>query len=155
MRKTILFLLTVTVVVMSMSSTVLADESADLKKKIVMDKKKLVVMENMAFTTEESEKFWPLYQKYQEMICTNNSQYGELITAYIATYKTMTDVEALSLIDDYYHLQEEHLAIMKEFADELKVIMPGQKVIRYLQIENRLNTVGRFELAKRIPMAAQ
>jgi len=130
-----------------------ANETAELKKKIAMDQKKLMVIENMDFSPEEAGKFWPLYEKYQEKLFANSKQYGELIGAYASIYKTMTETEALVLIDDYYQIQEEHLAIMKQLADDLKVILPGQKVFRYLQVENKLSAIARFELAKRIPMA--
>ena len=44
----------------------LADEALDLKKKIMFDQKRLVVMENMEFTEEEAAAFWPVYEKHQE-----------------------------------------------------------------------------------------
>ena len=136
-------------------SVALADEPADLKRKIVMDQQRLVVMENLEFSAEEAEKFWPIYQKYQEKLFANTKQHGELLAAYVNVYKSMTDTEALTLVDEYYQLQEEQMTIMKQFIDDLKVILPGQKVLRYMQVENRLAAVSRFELTKRIPMAAQ
>lgn len=130
-----------------------ADEAADLKKNLFMTQMKLVVTENMIFTPEEAAKFWPLFEKHQEKIFANSKQSGDLISAYISVHKTMTEVEALVLIDDYLEIQAEHVAILKEFADELKVVLPGQKVFRYLQIENNIDARTRFEIAKRLPLA--
>jgi hypothetical protein len=130
-----------------------ADEAADLKKKLFMTQIKLVVTENMIFTPEEAAKFWPLFDKYQEKIFANSKQAGDLISAYISVYKTMTEVVALVLIDDHLENQAERVAIIKEFADELKLVLPGQKVFRYLQIENNLDARARFEIAKRLPLA--
>jgi len=151
MRRVFVVLLTAVMLIMPFMAA--ADETADLKKKIVMDQKKLMVIENMEFTAEEADKFWPLYEKYQEKLFNNSKQYGELIAAYASVYKTMTETDALTLVDEYYQVQEEHLAIMKQFSDELKVVLPGQKVFRYLQVENKIAAIARFELAKRIPMA--
>lgn len=44
----------------------MADDAADLKKKkIFMDQKKLVVIENMEFMEIEAVNFRPIYEKYQ------------------------------------------------------------------------------------------
>lgn len=153
MRNTIMVLLAIlffTVPVMAA-----ADEKADLKKKIFMDKKKLVVLQNMEFTEDEAVKFWPLYEKYQEKIFVSKKQYSKLIASYTSAYKTMTETEALVLIDEYYKIQGDYLALMKQYADDLKVILPGQKVLRYIQVENRLDAVSRFQMANRIPMALE
>jgi hypothetical protein len=32
-------------------------------------------------------------------------------------------------------------------------ILPAKKVFRYLQIENKMDAAGRYELAKEIPLA--
>ncbi|SHO42660.1 hypothetical protein [Desulfopila aestuarii] len=151
MRKVLVILLAT--VMLTIPFMAAADEAADLKKKIVMDQKKLMVIENMEFSAEEADKFWPLYEKYQEKLFANSQQYAKLIAAYASVYKTMTDTEALVLVDEYYQVQEEHLAIMKQFSDDLKVALPGQKVFRYLQVENKIAAIARFEIAKRIPMA--
>lgn len=153
MRK--VFVVLLAAVMLAVPFMAAADEAADLKKKIVMDQKKLVVLENIEFTGDEAQKFWPIYTQYQDKLFANSKQYGELLAAYVKVYKTMTDTEALALIDEYYQLEQEHLAIMKQFTDDLKVILPGQKVLRYMQVENKMVAISRFELAKRIPMAAQ
>lgn len=151
MRNMFVVLLAAMMLVVPFTAT--ADDAADLKKKILMDQKKLVVIENMEFTEDEAVKFWPLYEKYQDKLFVSNKHYGELIAAYASVYNTMTETEALALVDEYYQIQEEHLAIMKQYADDLKAILPGQKVFRYLQVENKLAAISRFEIAKRIPMA--
>ena len=52
--------------VMGLPMLALSDEAGELRKKIIFNQKKLVVLQNMEFTDEEKTAFWPVYQKFQE-----------------------------------------------------------------------------------------
>jgi len=131
----------------------LADEALDLKKKIMFDQKRLVVMENMEFTEEEAAAFWPVYEKHQEELFQINQRGAKLILAYASVYQTLTDEQAVKLVDEYYDIQDDRLAVMKKMAADVGKVLPGKKAFRYLQVESKLSAIGRYELAKEIPLA--
>jgi len=131
----------------------LADEALDLKKKIMFDQKRLVVMENMEFTEEEAAAFWPVYEEHQEELFQINQRGAKLILAYASVYQTLTDEQAVKLVDEYYDIQDDRLAVMKKMAAGVSKVLPGKKAFRYLQVESKLSAIGRFELAKAIPLA--
>jgi len=131
----------------------LADEALDLKKKIMFDQKRLVVMENMEFTEEEAAAFWPVYDKHQEELFQVNQRGAKLILAYASVYQTLTDEQAVKLVDEYYDIQDDRLAVMKKMAVDVGKVLPGKKAFRYLQVEAKLSAIGRYELAKEIPLA--
>jgi len=131
----------------------LADEALDLKKKIMFDQKRLVVMENMEFTEEEAAAFWPVYDKHQEELFQVNQRGAKLILAYASVFQTLTDEQAVKLVDEYYDIQDERIAVMKKMAVDVGKVLPGKKAFRYLQVEAKLSAIGRYELAKEIPLA--
>ena len=131
----------------------LADEALDLKKKIMFDQKRLVVMENMEFTEEEATAFWPVYEKHQEDLFQVNQRGAKLILAYASVYQTLTDEQAVKLVDEYYDIQDDRLTVMKKMAVDVGKVLPGKKAFRYLQVESKLSAIGRYELAKEIPLA--
>ena len=131
----------------------LADEALDLKKKIMFDQKRLVVMENMDFTEEEAAAFWPVYDKHQEELFQVNQRGAKLILAYASVYQTLTDEQAVKLVDEYYDIQDDRLTVMKKMAADVGKVLPGKKAFRYLQVESKLSAIGRYELAKEIPLA--
>ena len=131
----------------------LADEALDLKKKIMFDQKRLVVMENMEFTEEEAAAFWPVYDKHQEELFQVNQRGAKLILAYASVYQTLTDEQAVKLVDEYYDIQDDRLTVMKKMAVDVGKVLPGKKAFRYLQVESKLSAIGRYELAKEIPLA--
>lgn len=130
-----------------------ADEALELKKKIMFDQKRLVVMENMEFTEEEAAAFWPVYEKHQEELFQVNQRGAKLILAYASVYQTLTDEQAEKLVDEYYDIQDDRLTVMKKMAVDVGKVLPGKKAFRYMQVESKLSAIGRFELAKEIPLA--
>ena len=131
----------------------LADDAVELKKKIFMDQKKLVVMENMEFTEQEAQQFWPVYEKHQEELFKSGQQFGKVITSYASVYKDMKSDEALALLDEFQQAQKQRLDILDQYTNDLKKILPGTKVFRSLQVEYKLQAIARFEMAKGIPLA--
>ncbi len=131
----------------------LAGETDALKKRIMLDQKKLVVMENMEFTEQEAKAFWPVYEKHQEELFQVNQKVAKLIVAYAAVFQTLTDDQADKIVAEYFAIQSERQAAMKKFMADLKNVLPGKKAFRYLQVENKLETLARYELSKGIPLA--
>lgn len=130
-----------------------AGQEMELEKRIILDQKKLVVMQNMSFTPSEADKFWPVYDKFQEKLFQNRIAKVKLIGVFADSYKELTDKKALEIVDEHYKVQSERDKIMHSFDNELRKILPGKKVFRYLQVENKLETIALFELVKRIPLA--
>ena len=148
-KATILF----TILTLLIPMLALSDEATELRKKIFMDQKKLVVMENMQFTEEEAKNFWPVYEKFQPKLFESSQQFVEIIASYASIYNDMKDEEALELIDRYLAVQELRQKVMAQYTDALKKVLTGKKVFRYLQIESKLQAIARHELAKQIPLA--
>lgn len=142
-----------TLMLLAVPVLALADEAMELKKKILFDQKKLVVMENMEFTEAEAKAFWPVYEKHQEELFLINQRGAKLILAYASAFQTLTDEQAVKLIDEYYDIQDDRLVAMKKMAVDVGKVLPGKKAFRYLQVEAKLSALARYELAKEIPLA--
>ncbi len=138
---------------MLLPTVVQAGETADLKKKIMFDQKKLIVMENMKFTDDEAKFFWPVFGDLQKELFEINQQAAKLILAYAASYQTLTDDQAAKIVDEYFAIHGKRLAILDTYMKKLNKGLPAKKVFRYLQVENKLAAIARYELAKEIPLA--
>ncbi|MBW2452711.1 MAG: hypothetical protein JRE16_01750 [Deltaproteobacteria bacterium] len=148
-KTTILY----TILTLLISTLALADDAMELKKKIYLDQKKLVVMENVEITDQEAEKFWPVFEKYQQEMFKNGRQVGKLISSYASVYQNMKDEEALELIDGYQEATKQRIETLNQYAKAMKSVLPGKKVFRCMQIEYKLEAMARYELAKEIPLA--
>jgi hypothetical protein len=131
----------------------MGEDSNVLRKKIMMDQKKLIVMENIDLTEAEATAFWPVYEKHQEDLFQVNQRTAKLIMAYAAAYQTLTDEQALKLIDEYFAIENARIEVLRGMAKDVSQVLPGKKAFRYMQVESKLAAIGRYELAKEIPLA--
>jgi hypothetical protein len=124
-----------------------------LAEKLKADKK-LVVAANLALTDTESEAFWPLYEEYQKGLQGLHERTVKVIMAYAEAYNadTLTDEQALKLLKESMAVSAEELKMRKDLVTKLAKVLPGKKVTRYIQIENKIAAVIDYELAAEIPL---
>jgi hypothetical protein len=125
---------------------------------IVRDKikadKKLLVAGNMDLTESEAKEFWPIYDDYQKDLRKINERLGALLKSYAADYndKTLTDEKAKKLIDESLSIDQDELKLRSSYVPRLTKVLPATKVARYLQIENKIRSVLRYDLASVVPL---
>ena len=135
------------------------NKSADTNMQILLDKvkadKKLVVAANMDLTDAEGKAFWPIYDAYQKDLQGLNERLAKTILAYADAYnkKTLTDEQANSLANEVLAIDQDEVTMRKSYAAKLSGVLPGKKVARYLQIENKIRAVIRYQMADNIPLA--
>ena len=124
-----------------------------LKEKLKADKK-LLVAANMSLTDAEAKAFWPIYEEYQKELQALNGRLETTITSYAEAYNanTLTDEAAKKLTDEALAIDESEVQMRKTYATKLAKVLPGKKVARYLQIENKIRAMVRYELAAGIPL---
>ena len=124
-----------------------------LRDKIKADKK-LLIAENLGLTDAESSKFWPVYDEYQKELEGLNQRLARTIDAYAREYNAMTlsDEKARSLMNEALAVEEGEVAMQKKYLDRLSTIIPAMKAVRYLQMESKIRSVVRFDLAANIPL---
>jgi hypothetical protein len=128
-----------------------ADNMQLFIEKIKADKR-LLVAENMQLTDAEAKAFWPVYDKYQNELFLIRVRTGKLIDDYAAAYETMTNATAKRLLDESVTIETLRLKLNKAFLPKFRKVLPQTKVLRYYQIENKINAVLYYELAARIPL---
>jgi len=130
-----------------------ADNMEILREKIKADKK-LVVAVNMELTESEAKRFWPVYEAYQKDLEKLNKRIGSLLRSYAKDYrnKTLTDKKAKKLVDEYIAIEEAEAKMKGSYVPRLTKVLPGIKVARYLQIENKIRAIVKFDLAGGVPL---
>lgn len=124
-----------------------------LAQKVKADKKLLVAV-NMQLTEGEAKGFWPIYDAYQSDLEGLNGRLLNVINAYADAYGSgaVPNDLAKHLIDEYLDIEQDEANLGRSYVPKLAKVMPGAKVARYLQIETKFRAIGRYELARRIPL---
>ena len=136
-------------------SAVAQDEPAD-NMQIVLEKvradKKLFVAENMQLTESEAKNFWPIYEQYQDELFLLRARTARLIMTYGDNYEKMTNATAKTLMDELMAIETMGPKLRQTYLPKFRKALPEVKVVRYYQIENKIQAVLYFDLARKIPL---
>jgi hypothetical protein len=130
-----------------------ADNMQILRDKIKADKK-LLVATNMELTESEAKGFWPIYDQYQKDLQKINQRIVNLLQSYADDYraKSLTDDKAKKLINEALAIEQAEADLKSAYAPKLSKVLPVIKVARYLQIENKIRAVIKYDLAQGVPL---
>jgi hypothetical protein len=130
-----------------------ADNMQILRDKIKADKK-LLVAANMELTESEAKNFWPIYDQYQKDLQKINLRILSLLESYADDFrrKSLTDEKAKKLINDAVAIEQAEAALKSAYAPKLSKALPVTKVVRYLQVENKIRAVVKYDLASGVPL---
>ena len=117
--------------------------------------KKFVVAANMQLTEPEAKGFWPIYDAYQKDLQQINDRLEKAIRAYADAYNKgpVANDTAKKLLGDALSIEEAELKLKHAYVPKLEKALPEMKVARYIQIENKIRALVRYELAAAIPLA--
>jgi len=124
-----------------------------LRQKIKADKK-LVVAENLKLTDAEGANFWPVYEAYQKDLQQINERLATAILRYADAYDNgpVTNEKAKQLLDEYLAIDDAEAKLQGAMTPKILAALPAVKAARYIQIENKIRAVVRYELAAAIPL---
>jgi len=130
-----------------------ASDMQVLAQKIKADKK-LVVAANMELTEAEAKGFWPVYEAYQKDLQGINKRLLGVIKSYADAYNKgpVSDETAKKLINEAIAVEDAEVKLKHSYVPKLEKVIPGMKVARYMQIENKIRAVAKYELAANIPL---
>ncbi len=128
-----------------------ADNMEIVKEKVRSDKK-LFIATNMQLTEAEAKAFWPIYDAYQAELGKLMEREGKLIEKFAASYETMSNDAAKSLLDEALSIDASHIKLRQSYLAKFRGVLADTKVARYYQLESKIDAVVGYELARRIPL---
>ncbi|TVM02713.1 MAG: hypothetical protein CV087_08960 [Candidatus Brocadia sp. WS118] len=144
------------VAMMTCAVTATAQDKPANNMQILVEKvradKKLIVADNMQLTETEAKAFWPVYGQYQNELFLIRTRSAKLIGDYRNAYKEMTNDTAKILLDEYMTIEALTLKLRKAYLPKFREVLPETKVMRYYQIENKIEAALMYEIATSIPL---
>ncbi len=116
---------------------------------------RLILREEMLLTDEESSEFWPLYERYSAEKRVINEPYLAGLIEYVDRYYNgdLSDEHAERLINTYFEVQQAVLRKRHDYVKKFGEIMSSIKVMRFFQLENKVQAEVNAALAVTIPLA--
>src|SRR5262245_23264831 len=154
-----LTLLAASLVLVLSASPALAGAAGEADTAVLLDairaNRKAMVAVNLNLTDEEAKKFWPAYDQYQQQMNAVQDRLVKVIEDYTANFKNLTDEKAMQIVKDYLAVEADRMKVKQDNLSAFAAALPGRKVARFYQIENKMDAVVRYKLAETIPVVAQ
>ena len=129
-------------------------EEIKLTASIINLERKDIIDQNLKLNGDEEHGFWPLYSDYRLTMNEVGKRKTKLITDYADRVNTgnLSDAEALRLLKDFISIERSKLTRKEEYISKFQKVLPPKKVALLFQIENKIDALLNFDLAKAIPL---
>lgn len=128
------------------------DENQALLSQIQTDKR-AIVLKGLQLAAPESAAFTPIYDEYEAERKQLADRTVALLDKFVANYDSMTDDAARGILKDWLSLEDSRLDLTKKYAKRFEKVLPAPKVLRFVQIENKLDTAVEMEAVRLVPLA--
>jgi hypothetical protein len=119
---------------------------------VIKNQKRLYIEKIMELTPQEKEAFWPLYDAYESGLLEIRSELIELTTNFIRSQGFLSDAEAIAMLNQKLRIDADELKFKQTYVAKFMQVLPGRKVTRFYQTENRFDTAAISELYRNIPV---
>lgn len=86
------------------------------------------ITKRLALSSAEAEKFWPIYNEYQDKRETARKQMQEDYRKIREQANELSDEDLLKLSDEIIRLRQQDVALQAEMHEKLKKVLPPKKL---------------------------
>ncbi len=122
-----------------------------LKAEIKTDRK-VIIINTMQFTEQQSEVFWPIYDEYAYELEKLASQRIANIKDFAANYDSLTDKKADELINNSFNFLEDRLSLNKKYYKKFAEVLTPMVAAKYMQLEHQIQLVMDLNIAANLPL---
>ena len=135
------------------SGTISMSDQEQLLVSQIQTDKRAVVLSALELTDAEVAAFTPIYDEYQAEMKKIFTRGSEVLNKYASNYDSMTDDAAEDILKEAFEVREDRNDILQDYAKRLGKKLPATKVLRWVQIENKLTrcSTGRWRRSSRSP----
>lgn len=119
----------------------------------IQTNERAMVFKSMDLDDKQVAEFTPVYDAFQAEYKKVMDRGVALIESFAANYHSLTDDDAARLLRDWFEVKADEDRLIREYARKLGRILPPTKVLRFVQIENKLSTTLRLAATRDIPLA--
>jgi len=131
------------------------DQDVSLLRQDLRSKKKQLIAANLKLTDTEATKFWPVYDQYTAELGKLGDQKYALIKEYAQGFGTLTNEQALSLLNRSMALDDQMVQVRTKYVPIVNQALPGTKTATFFQMDRRISELLDLQLATEIPLVQE
>jgi len=137
----------------SIAQTTNAKDDVELLISQIQTDKRAIVLRTLDLNDTQVAAFTPIYDAYQAEMKALLERGGAVLDKFAANFGSMTDDAAKEILKEALKIRDDRNATMRKYAKKLERELPAVKVLQWVQIENKLNTLLDVQAASVIPIA--
>jgi hypothetical protein len=140
---------------MFMATPALANEEEDsiaLTESMLEIERRAIVERNLPLNHEQWVAFWPVYDEFQAALRELNRKRANLIRNLASEFETLEGPRAQDMLRESLKIDSDRLKVKTKFIRKFNGVIPQKTVVRYFQIEGKLDAIVAYEMAGAIPL---
>lgn len=93
------------------------------------------ITEGLNLTSEEAEKFWPIYNEFEK----EKRKLYRKEHADIENLECISETKANAMLSEYVEIEKSDYLLQRKFYQDLKEIFPAKKIIQLKKVEDEFN----------------
>ena len=127
-------------------------ETLEVTRQAIESQRRVLVSGAIPLTDAEADAFWPLYDDYEKERRPLDESANQLMADFLASAASLTDAQAKAMVEKALEIDAGKLRVRQAWLGRMLKAIPPRKVARFYQIDNKLDSVVRADLAKQIPL---
>ena len=110
----------------------------EIVRSTIKTEKKALIAEVMQLTDEEGNKFWPVYNEYEEQLYKINTDYFNIVMEFADNYENMSAEVAADILFKANKVGADKAKLEKVFMKKMTKVISPQKTLRFFQASNKI-----------------
>jgi Spy/CpxP family protein refolding chaperone len=128
-------------------------DSLEVNRQAVESQRRILVAGALPLTDAEADAFWPLFDAYEKERRPLDERANKLVADFLAGAATLTDAQAKAMVEESLQVEEGQLRVRRTYLGRMAKAIPPRKLARFFQIDNKLDSVVRADVARQVPLA--
>lgn len=115
--------------------------------------RKAIIAEAMMFTEAEAAAFWPVYDKFRAEARQDQDRIVGIIAELAQNFTNLDEGEGDKIVSKALKARHKNEKTLARHMRRVQKVLPGDKLVRYYQIERTLESARAFAISQQIPLA--
>jgi Spy/CpxP family protein refolding chaperone len=129
-----------------------SDAVQQLQRANLRSQKRQIIQKSVSMTSEQSQKFWPIYDKYEAELMKVNDERLALIADYANQKDGISSEKAAQLINSVMQIQAGRHELKRNYVKDIGTVLTAKQALRLLLLENQIDLGIEAQIAAQIPL---
>jgi hypothetical protein len=145
----------IAVLLFSVSAYSQVRDDVDMILEIFKMEKKAMVNDYMELNDEQSKKFWPIYEEYEQKRKAIVQRRIDMLAEFSDHRSKLSDGTAKEIAEEFFSIRNDDSKLQKKYFKKISKAIGAANAVSFIQLEEYIRTAINFELQDVIPFVGE